>query len=81
MKIHDIEKELEKVGDSVALGYEGMLDFNYGYLYALFKHKVITRDEYNKLKKVHSNYRNGNCRWSIGKDGEISTDEEADISE
>ena len=81
MKIHDIEKELEKVGASVALGYEGMLDFNHGYLYALLKHKVITGNEYNKLMKVHSNYKNGNYRWSIGADGEIVTDKEADISE
>ena len=80
MNIHQAEKMLVEATRKVALGYEGTLDFSYGYLMALLHSKQITKSDYLKLKKVHSNYRNGDSRWFIGHSGNVEVDEEGEIT-
>ena len=69
MNIHIYEEEIKKLNDQLALGYEKTLDFNYGYIYALFKHKLISRKEKSILMKVYSNYDDE--EYYIGTDGEL----------
>ena len=54
-----IKRAIEKTNSRLALGYEATLDFNHGYLYALFQNKMISKKEYDALIKVYSNYEDG----------------------
>jgi len=57
-------KQIKKMR-RLALGYERMLDFFFGYIYALYHSGKITIKEKNALHKVYSNYDNGNERYQI----------------
>ncbi len=48
-----ITKEILALNDQLALGYESTLDFNFGYLNALYKHKIISKKQYNRLLQEH----------------------------
>ena len=74
MKIHKYCKQIILYNNRLALGYENMLSFNYGYIKSLFCNKLISRAEYNKLIKVYA-YDNStedsllyiNSKGNIGK--------------
>lgn len=72
--------KIEQVNRRNALGYEATLDFNHGYIYGLKHAGVITMKEYNSLIKVHADYRNGDYRWYIDKNGDIQENDKAEIT-
>lgn len=51
--------------DRLALGYERMLDFQFGYIYALYQEGKISLKEKKALDKVYSTEDNGNERYQI----------------
>jgi len=80
-KVLKLRDEIEKVNKSKALGYEETMDFNWGWLSALFLKKIITKKEYNDLKKVYSNFKNGDSYWFINDKGELEVDTEGEITD
>jgi hypothetical protein len=71
VNIHKHEKDIISLNNRLALGYEDMLSFNYGYLKALLENKLINTKEYNVLIKVYASVDNANCIYYIGKDGRL----------
>ena len=74
MKIHNIEKQIIAQNNRKGLGYESTLDYNFGYLSALYTNRVINRKEYNTLKKVYASTDNGDGRYFVTKAGGLGTD-------
>jgi hypothetical protein len=74
--IHIIEQQIKKQ-ERLALGYESMMDFYYGYIKALFVNKLISKSEYLILKKVYS-WENDQGQYSIDDDGKLAIDKEED---
>lgn len=62
-----IAKEIEKINDRKALGWEGTLYFNKGYINALFRCKKISLKEKSSLIKVYANPDNGFNEYYIEK--------------
>lgn len=56
--------KVEKLG-RFALGYERMLDFQAGYIHALYQEGKISLKEKKSLDKVYSTEENGNERYQI----------------
>lgn len=58
-------RQLETLNARYAKGYEGTLDFNFGYISALHYNKLISLKESNLLLKVYANPQNGDGRFAI----------------
>jgi hypothetical protein len=72
IRIVKYRDQIEDMNKRKALGYENTLDFNFGYIACLFRNKLITRSEYNKLIKVFASVENNDGYWFIENDGEIN---------
>lgn len=78
-KVLEISNIIKK--SRISHGYEEMLEFWDGFLYALKLFKYIDSKEYNALKKVYSNSKNGDARWFINGKGEVEVDPEGEATD
>ena len=70
-KIVKFARQIETLNARYAKGYEGTLDFNFGYIRALRTNKLISTKEANALLKVYSNTNNGDERYWISNSGKL----------
>ena len=71
LNIVEVDKQIQTVNARYAKGYEGTLDFNFGYITALKAHKLISARDYENLLLVHASPKNEDCRYSISKSGKL----------
>jgi hypothetical protein len=82
-KIVKFARQIEILNARYAKGYDGTLDFNFGYICALRTNKLVSTKEANVLLKVYSNEDNDDCRYSIGNSGMLidADDEESAVKD
>lgn len=71
MKIHKYEEQVKGLLTRKAPGHEYSLRMAEGYLDALVINKLITRKEYNILRKVYASEDNCDGEFYIKKDGSL----------
>lgn len=74
MNIHKYEKQI-KQHEHKALGHEETMSFNHGYVAALLTNNLISKKEYNALKKVYSWENTDGC-FHIDENGKLKKDTE-----
>jgi hypothetical protein len=70
-KIVKFARQIETLNVRYAKGYEGTLDFNFGYICALRRNKSLSKKDVNTLLRVYANQENTDRRFAISNSGKL----------
>lgn len=71
LNLSEVSKQIETLNARYALGYEGNLVFNMGYIMALKDNKLVSNRDVRCLRTVYSNPENSDSRYTISSTGNL----------